>query len=166
MIEFDCQGRQKKTKSNQPVNIWSWLSLLSTELIHIGGLNPIRFTVRFFDIFRKHPKILLERTPTSKYSDDGENDNDIKISSLSNAYEQMYWPRVDFSRLCTATQRNKQYVIRLEFRFRTAIEWGNSNVAKHRLLIYLLMIFFELATSNDAIIVPHFDSSTVESLWI
>lgn len=60
----------------------------STEFIHCGGL--ILFFVRFFDIFKKHPNILLDRTPTNKYSDDGENDNDIKISSLSNAYEQMY----------------------------------------------------------------------------
>lgn len=82
---------------------WSRCSSLSIELIHCGGLNSILFGRRFFDIFRKQPKILLDRTPTNKYSEDGENDNDIIIiSSLSKAYEQMYWPKVDFSRLCTA----------------------------------------------------------------
>lgn len=72
--------------------------------------------VRFLDIFKKHPKILLERTPTSKYSDDGENDNDIKISSLSNAYEQIYWPSVHFSKLCTAMNErtNQKHAQQLE----------------------------------------------------
>lgn len=64
-------------------------------------------------IFRKHPKILLDRTPTSKYTDDGENDNDIKISSLSNVYEQIYWPSVDFSKLCTAEEK-KNYVLQIK----------------------------------------------------
>lgn len=94
--------------AHKPALKLSGFSLLSTELIHIGGLKTTRFCTRFLDIFRKHPKILLERTPTSKYSDDGENDSDIKISSLSNAYEQMYWPSVDFSKLCTAEHMHKE----------------------------------------------------------
>lgn len=93
---------------HEPALKLSGFSLLSTELIHIGGLNTTRFCTQFLDIFRKHPKILLERTPTSKYSDDGENDSDIKISSLSNAYEQMYWPSVDFSKLCTAEHMHRE----------------------------------------------------------
>lgn len=77
------------------------LSLLSNELIHFGcgGLNGTTVTSRFLLTFKKHPNILLDRTPTSKYSDDGENDNDINISSLSNAYEQIYWPKFDFFKL-------------------------------------------------------------------
>lgn len=37
-------------------------------------------------------------------------------------------------------------------------------VMERKKLFYLLIIFLVLATSNEAIIVPHFDSSTVESL--
>lgn len=61
---------------------------------------------QFFDIFKKHPKILLDRTPTNKYSEDGENESDIRISSLSSAYEHIYWPKVNFSKLCTAVNKN------------------------------------------------------------
>lgn len=82
------------------------------ELIHIGGL--ISFVVRFLAIFKKHPNILLDRTPTKRYSDDGENDRDIKISSLSNPYEQMYWPSVDFSKLCTAARKTRAKKIGIE----------------------------------------------------
>lgn len=74
------------------------------EIIHLG-LGEFR--AQFSDAssirtFRKQPNILLERTPTSKYLDDGENDSDMRISSLSIAYEQMYCPRFSFFKLWMA----------------------------------------------------------------
>lgn len=150
------------------------------ELIHIGGL--ILFVVRFLAIFKKHPNILLDRTPTNRYSDDGENDRDIKISSLSNPYEQMYWPSVDFSKLCTAARRKKKkrrginlfhdIYVWFIFSLWNCMIWNEKRIQLkdelhlNRMHLHLLIIFFELATSNEAIIVPHLEMSTVESLWM
>lgn len=100
---------------------------------------------------RKYPNISFERTPTNRQSSDGENERDIIVPAYVWQVKR-HSPKLDGSRLCTAAAINREKVL---FYYLSRLR-----------VIYVLPIsscrFFN--SLNDAIRLPHFDISTVESL--